>query len=606
MALTVQRRQRYSGQGRTYVKTQTKVPINFDLATLDLMCSYVLSENRNVRKTQYINLRNLIDILDMEKYINDQEKYKRIMFIKKGLEARLLKSLENPITITKYINGGILEGDVIDIHEFVGLSNTEIDWINETVTKSLQYSFIYIEADRAIELFTKFKACDHTNISETVQMIECFIADLNTKFRKARVEESTDRTFSLRDDNFKAIISDVYNEITNKYRKLKTGMQGLNRLIGGGFENTRAYLFLGLTGIGKSLTLLNIAIQIKKYNKGFKPKDPTKIPCIVMLTMENTVTETVERLFQMCVGQHLDLKNYTPDEIMFMLKTSGELFLSDESPIDIIIKYKPNRSEDTSYLYTLTEDLEDEGYEVICMIQDHVKRIKSTTGQQDIRLELGDVINEMKTFAMLKDIPLITVSHLNRDGARVIDNSSTSSKADLTRMLGKSFIGESLLMLDNVDFGCIINVEYDQNGHKYMVFKGVKYRIAHDLEYVCQPFSPDNDVRLIEDLYSDTPVYKQTLDTVPELNYQGFNNNNPKIKANSYSADKLEQVTPIEDESSDDVFEFINKHKGTMKLNVEKEEEKKILKPIWFEEQEKSNMTRPIWFEDKEYHIGIN
>ena len=95
-------------------------------------------------------------------------------------------------------------------------------------------------------------------------MIECFIADLNTKFRKARVEESTDRTFSLRDDNFKAIISDVYNEITNKYRKLKTGMQGLNRLIGGGFENTRAYLFLGLTGIGKSLTLLNIAIQIKK------------------------------------------------------------------------------------------------------------------------------------------------------------------------------------------------------------------------------------------------------------------------------------------------------------------------------------------------------
>ena len=63
----------------------------------------------------------------------------------------------------------------------------------------------------------------------------------------------------------------------------------------------------------------------------------------------------------------------------------------------------------------------------------------------------------------------------------------------------------------------------------------------------------------------------------------------------------------------------INKHKGTMKLNVEKEE-KKILKPIWFEEQEKSNMIRPIWFEeqeksnmiipiwfeDKEYHIGIN
>lgn len=590
MALTIERRQRYAGQGRTYVRTQTKVPINFDLSTLDLMCNYILSENRNVRKSQYINLRNLIEILDMEKYINDQEKYKRILFIRKGLEARLLKGLNNPITIIKYINGGILDDDVIDIHEFVSLSNAEIDWINETVSKSLNYSFIYMEADRAIELFTKFKASDYTSISEIVDQIEYFVADLNTKFRKAKVEKSTDRTFSLRDENFRSIISDVYNEINSKYRKLKTGMQGFNKLIGGGFENTRAYLFLGLTGVGKSLTLLNLALQMKKYNKEFKPKDPTKIPCIVMLTMENSVTETVERLFQMCVGQHIDLKNYTPDEIMYMLRTSGELFLSDDSPIDIIIKYKPNRSEDTGYLYTLTEDLEDEGYEVICMIQDHVKRIKSVTGQQDVRLELGDVVNEMKTFAMLKDIPLITVSHINRDGARVVDTTSTSSKADLTRMFGKSFIGESFLMLDNIDFGCIINVEYDHNGHKYMVFKGIKYRIAHEIEYVCQPFVPDNDVKLIEDLYSPTPVYKESLIDVPTLN-QGPSNLNPKIKANSYSADKIDQIISEEDEeNSYDLIEFINNEKQHMKLNVQKEEEKK---------EEKTNIFKPIWFEDE-------
>lgn len=581
MALTVERRQRYAGQGRTYVKRQEKVPINFDLSTLDLMCNYVLSENRNVRKSQYINLRNLIEIIDLKNYINDQEKYKRIMFIKKGLEARLLKGLSNPITIIKYINGGILDDDVIDIHEFMSLSNTEIDWLNETVTQSLHYSFIFIEVDRAIELFTKFKSEDYANISDIVSQIETFVADLNTKFRKAKVEKSTDQTFSLRDDNFISVISDICNEVNSKYRKLQTGMQGFNKLIGGGFENTRAYLFLGLTGIGKSLTLLNLAIQMKKFNKGFKPKDPTKIPCIVMLTMENSITETVQRLFQMTVGQEVDMKNYTPEEIIYMLKTSGELFLSDDSPIDIIIKYKPNRSEDTSYLYTLTEDLEDEGYEVICMIQDHVKRIKSSSGQQDIRLELGDVINEMKTFAMLKDIPLITVSHINRDGARVIDSSSTSSKADLTRMLGKSFIGESLLMLDNVDFGCIINVEYDQNGSKYMVFKGIKYRIAHELEYVCQPFYPDNDVKLIEDFYSQQPVYKESLAEIPVLN-RG-NNINPKIKANKYSADVIDHIIEQEDsDDSEDIFEFINKSKKALKLKVEQEKEEQIYKPIIF------------------------
>ena len=75
--MIISTRERRPGQGRTYTKTK-KIPINFDLASLTLMCNYVISENRNVRKLQYINLRNLIDLLDMERYINDQEKYKRI------------------------------------------------------------------------------------------------------------------------------------------------------------------------------------------------------------------------------------------------------------------------------------------------------------------------------------------------------------------------------------------------------------------------------------------------------------------------------------------------------------------------------------------------
>ena len=150
MALNIERRQRYSGQGRTYVKSQAKVPIKFDLQSLDLMCSFVLSENRNVKRIQYINLRNLIAMLDLEMYINDQEAYKRIMFIRKGLEARLIKDLTNPVTIIKYINGGIMDDDIIDINTFVSLSNAEIEWLNETISNALNYSFIWMDAYRAI------------------------------------------------------------------------------------------------------------------------------------------------------------------------------------------------------------------------------------------------------------------------------------------------------------------------------------------------------------------------------------------------------------------------------------------------------------------------
>lgn len=506
--MNIESRKRKYGQGRTYTRAK-KLPVVFDLTSLNLMCQYVLSDNRNIKRGAYINLRNLIDLLDMEKYISDQDKYRRIVFIKKGIEAKLERGLTNPEAIVKYINGGFLDDDIIDIKTFVGMSNQEIDWINETVSNTLSLTFLYEEAPRGIELLTQFMAADSSNISRLGNEIKDWIINLNTLFRQATVQSVTNETFSLNPNILRDKITEIQAQLKSEYRKLTTGMQGLNQMLGGGFENTRCYLFLGVTGVGKSLSLLNIAYQMKKYNKNFRAKDPTKIPCIVYLTMENTIEETVDRLFKMSTG--IDIRNCDEDEALRLLTTEGELYLTDNSPIDIIIKYQPNKSVDTGYLYTLTEDLEDEGYEVICMIQDHVKRIRSVTNNPDVRLELGDVINEMKTFAILKDIPMITVSHLNRDGARVIDSQTSRTKSDLTRLLGKSNIGESFLMLDNVDYGAIINREYDADNNQYMIFKCIKKRVATMRDYICQPFMQDNDLRLVEDFYSSVPVFKESL-----------------------------------------------------------------------------------------------
>jgi cellulose biosynthesis protein BcsQ len=284
--MIITNRQRAYGQGKTYVKNKRKIPLNFDLSSLDLLCNFVISENRNVRRLQYINLRNLIEMLDMEKYISDQERYKRILFIKKGLEARLERNLQDRIMILKYINGGILDNDIIDISDFKDMSNAEIDWINETVSSAIKYAFIYERVDPMIELWQRFKNADYRSVSEISSEIEAATSELNTLFRKAKVESSTERAFSLTPEVMESVMTDAWQEVTSSYRKLITGMQGFNQLIGGGFENTRVYLLLGITGVGKSMTLVNLAYQLKKYNKGFKPKDPTKRPCVLYVTME--------------------------------------------------------------------------------------------------------------------------------------------------------------------------------------------------------------------------------------------------------------------------------------------------------------------------------
>jgi len=413
-----------------------------------------------------------------------------------------------------------------------------------------------------IDLWQRFKAADYRSISSICSEIEAATSELNTLFRKARVESISERVFSLSPETMEAVITDAYQEVTSAYRKLITGMQGFNQLIGGGFENTRVYLLLGITGVGKSMTLVNLLYQMKKYNKGFRAKDPTKRPCIVYLTLENTVTETIQRLFQICTGEEF-AKQSSPKEVIEKMRAEGELYLTDESPIDIIIKFKPNKSEDTSYLYTLVEDLEDEGYEVIALLQDHAKRMRATTKNPDVRLELGDVINEFKTFAMIKDIPVITNSHLNREGARVIDANASKSKADLTRLLGKSNIGESMLMLDNIDYACIINYEYDSEGRKYMVFKEIKKRIKTLRDYICQPFDINNEIKLVEDFYSPVPVFKESLYSAPTLNTGA-----PSIPNVTPNNSRYINNIPVDDDE-DNIYEFSTRYSSKDVKNTE-------------------------------------
>lgn len=541
--MNIERRTKYSGRGRSISKTDKKVDINFDLNALNLMCSYILSENRNIRRSHLINMRNLFDILDVSLYQNDIEKMKRFNFIRKGLEGRILHNLKDPYIIVKYINGGIIDDDVIDLKNFTTMSNDELIWINQTISEALKYAFIYNDIDRMIDICTRFKAADYRSRGAIVQEFEMLVQEIQSKFRRSRVENLSEMTFTLKDGFFDEVVKDIHEQLSNPCNRLVTGMQGINELLGGGFESTRVYMLLGATGVGKSVTLLNLAYQMKKYNKNYKPKDPTKIPVIVYMTMENTVRETVERLFNLTVGPEMDMTKYNPEEVIRLLRTEGELYLTDESPIDIIIKYVPDKSVDTSYLYTMTEDLEDEGYEVICLIQDHIKRIRSCYPSTDIRLELGAIVNEFKVFASIKDIPVITNSHLNRDAAKTIEEGSRANKADLTRMLGRSNIGESMLMLDNLDCAFIINTAYDAQANKYMAFKRIKIRYkATHRDYLNQPFVSGNDIKLVEDYYSAVPVFKDSLQpSVEESNLynNGLNNSKSKYQNNIKDIDDI-------------------------------------------------------------------
>ena len=507
--------------------------ITLDLTTLNVFCRYILQDPRVIRMEHLVNMRRLLSIVDRSTYENDPEKVKRFNFIYKVLEARLEMNLTDMDLILLHVNGGInFKVDFLDYNN-LAMDKSNVQYCHKMVEDLLKYSFFYNEADELQDLITRFKTSDISNRVGIIQETENLLDRVKNKFRKTHVEDNiNDVYFSLEDGTFESAVTDTYNMITNPSRRLYTGMQGFNELIGGGFESGRVYMLLGVAGVGKSLTLLNIINQIKQYNPMVKPKDPTKTPCIVLLTMENTVVETITRLFDMVVDNSHGMGNYELGEVIYKMRNEGGLAINESSPLDIIIRYKPNRSVSTDYLYTLYDDLLDQGKEMVCLVQDHIKRIRSIDGQQDIRLELGDIVNEFKVFAAEKDIPVVTISHLNREATRILEESARKGNQDNGKLIGKSNTGESLLMIDNLDCGITITRDYDRDGLCYMTFHRIKMRDKGSTrDYIAQPFLPDNPIRLVTDI-GGVPQFKDSLHNV-EL--PGSINNNNRVKMSGAS-----------------------------------------------------------------------
>lgn len=497
---------------KKFESTGGKYVFTLDLETLNIMCSFVVSENSNIKKSHLFQLQKLFNQIDIDRSYTDQDRLNRVKFIMKGLEAKLQHGYTDQTIVIKYINGGLISYPLFPLEELRELNNNEVNWVNVMVSQSLKTSFIENETDDLYNILTEFKSSNQFEKPNLLPKIEAAIKDIQSKFRSSRVEDPKEEFFSLRDDIFTDKITETYNALMSPSNKLCSGMQGLNEMLGGGFEKGRLYLFLGLPGEGKSTTMLNIAYQIKKYNKKYILRDKTKTPCIVFLTMENSLKETIERLFNISTRPE-SLIDYSLEEVMDLMRTEGQLFLSDTSPIDIVIKYTPSDLNDTNYLYTLYDELEDQGYECICMIQDYLKRIRSANNHSvELRLELGYICNEFKTFGEEKQIPVISASQLNRDAARHIDESRKKNDSDLVRLFGRNNIGESINILENADAVFFLAPELDHDGNNYLGMQLAKKRFKGGSRSHCyQPYVPGNPIKLLEDENLATPMCKDTL-----------------------------------------------------------------------------------------------
>ena len=482
----------------------------FDIKTLDFYCRYVISANQNIRVSGLNLVKELFDKVDPDSYGNDIERINRIEFIKRGLEARLVKKINNRDLIIQYINGGLMNKPLLDTDSMEEISDETLSYLIEQAAELSKSYFVDGIYDEILKLSTDLKNANYKKRADVIRQIQSLTAQLNMKFNKLDDAPNASPMFTLVPGEFEASLADTYSRETSPSRILKTGLAGLNMMLGGGIQANRVYILFAQAAGGKSFTMLDLAMQIKHYNRDYVPHDPTKIPTIVFLTMENSSDENVSRMMGM-IDTGTTFSDHSFEESVDIFRNGGLGYDKEKDPIDIVMIYKPNLSVNTDYLYTLTDKLREIGREPICIFQDHIKRIRPVNKHNDMRLDLGEIVNEFKAFANYANIPVITDSHLNREASKTLDDSSGNNKKDLIRSLGSFNVSESYLMIDNCDVGIIINKEMDSLSNLYMGFKCIKTRTKCYLDLFYQPYESNNDIKLVEDFNAAIPSFKITL-----------------------------------------------------------------------------------------------
>lgn len=391
--------------------SEYKIALKFDITMLNMIIGYIYKDTSQINRRALHNVKKLFDIIDERIYEGKPNLESRLKFIKRTLKAKLEKGYENETVILNYCREEVGNKEVNTIinnlEAYRRINFEEIQFITQAVTDRLKYAYLLPLKDKIYHTVEKLDTGDFDSYSEINDELSSLCRDVINQNRKLSVLEET-TTFSLDDENFEDSVVDIVNKLKDPSGIVRTGIQKLNQILAPGYLSKRVYCYMGLPAGFKSGILLKTARDAKKYNKGLlTSRKPGKRPCILLVTMENTVEESVERLFNMTVTPD-DIRKFTPKEVVQMLRDSGEMLLDDSNDIDIIIKYHSNRSIDTSDLYTIIEELSDDNKDVRMLILDYIKRIRPAEKAKDEKEELKNITNELKTLAIDFDIPVVT------------------------------------------------------------------------------------------------------------------------------------------------------------------------------------------------------
>ena len=258
-----------------YLKLLTatdKLPVPTDMETLDIYCEYLLNDaSKYINYANLTNLKDYISRMDPKVFMTNDAKMARYEFVKYYLEARISRGVVSRKMCLRYVSENvdhkywkIIQREVLNSIDPDTLKKKDIEFINDMIFAQLNVLFLHAYKAPIIRLIEDLETNEFGKVPEdctnAIQLFQSLLNELTKALRRSK----QDNRFNLTDaTHFNAIMTEAWNRLLSESQYWQTGMQGLNNMLGGGFENGRVYNFIGATGGFKSGLLLNLMKMVK-------------------------------------------------------------------------------------------------------------------------------------------------------------------------------------------------------------------------------------------------------------------------------------------------------------------------------------------------------
>lgn len=502
-------------------KNDQKVTMKFDIPMLNMLIKYLMSKLLN--KSDINNIYTLFNKVDMDAYSYNQDIFDRITFIKHFTDAQINYNIKDLELIRSFISSK--DGEMIELCNTVEWNNdllnkSEYNYISDNISERLQFIYIFEVKDIIEDKFKKIDKADFISYYEIVSELKRDLSQLLVKLQASSLNNGLLKRFSFADESFGELMDLIVQKRKRPTSIVQTGIRHLNAILSPGFQSGRLYTILGLTGKFKSGFLLNIADQIRLFNPQINAVENDCRKTIVFVTLENSIEETIERLFDMYSPIDVEIKDLSTEEVISILRDKGKYVFTDTTGIDIVFYYYSNLEISTADLYSIIQDLEDNNRKVLGLILDYMLQLESIhQNNGDERIRLMYVAKELKALAQYFEIFVLTAMQVNREGNAIIDSAMREDKQDLLNYIGAANIGKCWDIVQESDWMALISIERKiSTGQLYLSCKRLKIRGKKDNtvhDYFNHPFTNEKEIRLATDV--DKPESLSVISLASEL-----------------------------------------------------------------------------------------